>query len=318
MDPFLDAYSPQPDPNDVTPTSPHTHPAAAAPQTRQILIVTGLSGAGKTSVMRSLEDLGFYCVDNLPVPLLSIFLNLTFHTQTNLLKVALGIDARSEQFLNEFINEIEKLKTQAPLFHLKIIFLNASNQTLLKRFQETRRKHPLAIDIDLTSAIEREKQLLDPIMAQADMVLDTDVFNIHELRNWVRRSFSDTQTREIIVNLISFGFKYGVPAESNLVYDLRFLPNPYFVPELKMLDGRTGDVQNYLFHKEVVIDYWQRLTDFLCYSLQKFCEEGRFFVSVAIGCTGGKHRSVAFVEKLQQQHWPSVRFLVHHRDVGKE
>ncbi len=283
-----------------------------------ILIVTGLSGAGKTSFMRSLEDLRFYCVDNLPVPLLSTFLNLSFKAQTNLKKVALGIDARGEQFLKNFTYEINRLKHVEMISNIKIIFLNASESTLLKRFQETRRKHPLAQDKSIQSAIKEEKDLLDPIMNMSDMILDTDKFNIHELRSWVQQSFSATQKHTLLVNVISFGFKYGVPAESNLVYDLRFLPNPYFNPDLKKFTGQDAVIQEYLFQQEEVIEYWKRLIDFLHYSLERFYKEGRFFVTVSIGCTGGKHRSVSFVERLSKETWKHMSFLPHHRDVGKE
>ena len=302
-----------------------------------IIIVTGLSGAGKTSFMRSLEDLNFYCVDNLPIPLLATFLDLSFkaqpqnhhHQQTNQQhnqqthqvpqKIALGIDARGEHFLKDFAQEINRLKNIEKLSNIKIVFLNAHEQTILKRFQETRRKHPLAQNnTDIISAIRREKTLLDPILNMSDMILDTDKFNIHELRRWTQNTFSDAQERTLCVNLISFGFKYGVPAESNFVYDLRFLPNPYFIPELKNLTGLDASVQEYLFAQEETTAYWDRLLDFLKYSLKKFYEEGRFFVTIAIGCTGGKHRSTAFVEKINNLKLENVTFLTHHRDLGKE
>ena len=284
---------------------------------RLVLIVTGLSGAGKTSVMRMLEDLGFYCVDNLPIPLLATFLKLA-HSHPNFHKVALGIDARGEQFLSDFITEIQSVTKNDIVCDLKIIFVNAREQTILKRFQETRRKHPLADSISLEAAIDKEKALMEPIMALADMTLDTDALTIHELRSLIRTSFSGDQQRELVVNLVSFGFKHGVPAESNLVYDLRFLPNPHFIPALKIHDGRSAIIQEYLFGHTVAQDYWQRLTDFLRYSLEQFYQEGRFFATVAMGCTGGKHRSVSFVEKLGNQSWPHIRFLITHRDVDKE
>lgn len=289
-------------------------------QNRTILIVTGSSGAGKTSVMRGLEDLGFYCVDNLPVPLLSTFFHLSFKVQSNLFKVALGIDARGKQFLSDFILEVDKLRLQKDEnVQFKIIFLNASDEILVRRFQETRRKHPLADrGVSLLNAIQKEKELLEPIMGMSEIVLDTDEFNIHDLRKWVKNSFSVKSQQEILVNIISFGFKYGVPTESNMVYDLRFLPNPYFIPDLKKFDGRTEQIQSYLFRQPDVKDYWKRLISFLKYSIEKSYKEGRFFVNVAVGCTGGKHRSVAFAQKIGQQSWNNVRFLIHHRDLGKE
>ena len=268
------------------------NPSLSLELSRTILIVTGCSGAGKTSVMRGLEDLGFYCVDNLPVPLLSTFFHLAFNLQSNLHKVALGIDARGQQFLSDFILEVDKLRQRKDEnVKFKIIFLNASETTLVRRFQETRRKHPLADrGISLLNAILKEKDLLEPIMGMSEIVLDTDEFNIHDLRKWVKNSFSVKSQQEILVNVISFGFKYGVPTESNMVYDLRFLPNPYFIPDLKKFDGRTDKIQNYLFNNSDVLDYWERLINFLQFSIEKSYKEGRFFVNVAVGCTGGKHR----------------------------
>ena len=286
---------------------------------RQVLIVTGLSGSGKSSVMRGLEDIGFYCVDNFPIPLLSPFLNLMNQTQSNLLKVGLCIDARGSDYLKDAIREIQALKAQeTDQFQIKVVFINSSDGTLLKRFQETRRAHPLAKGISLAQAIKKERSLMAPVEQLADEIHYTDESNIHELRRWVQDNFSDGEQRQITINIVSFGFKYGVPAESNLVYDLRFLPNPYFIPALRAHDGRDADVQSFLFGKPEVVEYWEKLEDFLRYSLQKYYEEGRFFVNVAIGCTGGKHRSVAFAQRLGMQRWPSMKFLVYHRDVGKE
>lgn len=285
---------------------------------RQVVIVTGLSGAGKTSTMRVLEDLGFYCVDNLPGPLVKAFLKLVFQTQTTVHRVALGIDARGERFLTDILDELQQLKLDAQAWQIKIIFLNAQTSTILKRFQETRRKHPLSKGLSIEQAIERERELLAPIMGVADMVLDTDTFNIHELRQWVQKTFNEANDRKLVVTLVSFGFKHGVPSESNLVCDVRFLPNPFFVEGLRMLDGRNDIIRNYLFGHDEVCEYCQRLMDFLHYSFKKFYEEGRCTVTVAIGCTGGKHRSVALVEKIAQSPCEHVVFLPVHRDVEKE
>lgn len=288
-------------------------------QKRHVLIVTGLSGAGKTSVMRALEDIGFYCVDNLPVPLLKTLLNLAFQTPLELVRIALGIDARDEKFLNTLLDEVEHLKQEKQIDGFKIVFLHASESTLVKRFQETRRKHPLVSrQADLITAIRQERMLLDPIKTLADVTLETDMLNAHDLRSWVQKTFCKEVKREVLVHLVSFGFKYGIPQESNLVWDLRFLPNPYFVDSLKEFDGRNVAIHDYLFAHDTVKDYWNRLSDFLYFALTKFYQEGRFFVTIAIGCTGGKHRSVAFVEKLGIQKWNNCSFLIRHRDLGKE
>ena len=288
-------------------------------QKRSVLMVTGLSGSGKSSVMRALEDLGFFCIDNLPIPLLSTFLSFAFKSQANLLKVAIGIDVRAGLRIEAFAQELKKLRDFRVngLCDIKVLFVRASDQTLMKRFQETRRKHPLGGHDSLLNAIRKENALLAPIIDLADIVLDTDALSIHDLRHRVHELFDQEQGRELVVNLVSFGFKYGVPGESNLVYDVRFLPNPYFVSELRELDGRTAAVQDFLFAQPAVRDYWERLCGFLRYSIEKYYEEGRFFTNIAIGCTGGKHRSVTFVERITQERWPNVRFLVHHRDLDK-
>lgn len=283
---------------------------------RQILVVTGVSGSGKSSVLRSLEDLGFYCVDNLPTPLLPTFLTFTLKNPSGLMKVALGIDARGGN-LRDVSRELEQLKN-SDAYDLKVVFLNADDATIIKRFQETRRAHPLGRGISLNAAIKKERTMLSSIESIADQVHYTDKSNPHELRKWVRDTFAGCSVRELVVNVISFGFKYGVPIESNVVYDLRFLPNPYFVPSLKHLTGKDGAIQDYLFEKDEVKRYWGKLYDFLSYLLQCYYEEGRFFANISIGCTGGKHRSVAFVEKLCAQAWPHMKFVSYHRDIGKE
>ena len=288
-------------------------------ETRLVLIVTGLSGAGKSVMMRSLEDLGFYCVDNLPVSLVKTFLKYTVVSHPGELKVALGIDARDKGFLKDVMPAIAPLHQEGcGDWQVKIIFLQSSDKVLLRRFQETRRRHPLATNRSLQSAIEHEKKLLEPIRDMADIVFDTDSCNIHELRKWVRQTFIENRSEDMVVNLVSFGFKFGVPAESNLVFDLRFLPNPYFTVELRALSGKDASVQGYLFAQEAVKRYWEQISSFLHYSIEQYYEEGRFFVNVAIGCSGGRHRSVAFVERLATMRWPHTTFLRHHRDIGKE
>lgn len=289
-------------------------------QRRQVIIVTGLSGAGKTSVTRALEDFGFYCVDNLPVPLLSTFLEFSFRTQFNLLKVAVGIDVRSQHFSDDMLAELEKIKMQladqVPI-ELKIIYLHSSNEVIMKRFQETRRKHPLSQGVSMEQAIEKEKKQLAPVRERADIVLDTDQLNIHDLRKWVRTTFSHQQ-HEMVVNVISFGFKYGVPTESSMVFDIRFLPNPYFVPDLRPQAGTDKAVASYLFEQKDVQECWEQLITFIRYSIGRSYEEGRFFANVAIGCTGGRHRSVAFVERLAREEWEGIRFVIHHRDLERD
>lgn len=295
----------------------NTLPDAAENQPA-IIIVTGVSGAGKTTLMGALEDLGFESINNLPLALLSNFLAMSLETSSKPNKIAICLDVRNEKTITDLMNTIPLLKQEGREKQFKIIYLNASDQTLLKRFQETRRNHPLAQGIPIDQAIQKEKRMLEPLSLYADITLDTDSMTNQEFRKWVRSYFAHLTTQPMLVNIVSFGFKYGAPHESNLVYDLRFLPNPHFIPALKDLTGKNKNVAEYLFQQSAVVDYWERLSPFLHYSLDRFYEEGRFFVTIALGCTGGKHRSVAFVERLATQSWDRIHFLVRHRDLGKE
>ena len=279
-----------------------------------LYIVTGYSGAGKSTVLKTLEDLGFLCIDNPPGSFLPVLSEFVAQSQTQTSKIALGIDSRSGHTSAELSAGISELKKH---FILKIIFLTADTATLLKRFQETRRRHPLGHNQDITDAIELEAQLLEPLKIQADYSIPTDQLTIHDLRLLVRTMLADTQPR-MVVSLVSFGFKYGVPAESNFVYDVRSLPNPYFIEHLKHNTGIDRSVQDYLFSCPQVQDYWTHLYPFFTYALDCSAREGRSFVHIALGCTGGRHRSVALVEKLAQQPIDQVYFVVKHRDIKKD
>lgn len=279
----------------------------------QLLIVTGYSGAGKSTVLRALEDIGFFCVDNLPLALLNSFFQLISQSSMMGQKVALGIDVRSGKTMQELIDQINQDSLRTYL--VKIFFLTSSPQVLLKRYQETRRKHPLAYELNVEEAILHEQELLKPLKGLADLVLDTDQLTIHQLRKFVRSAFSESSQSKLVVNLISFGFKYGVPPESNFTFDIRFLPNPYFISELRSFDGTHEQIRAYLFAQKEVKEYWDRLRDFIHYSIRKSYEEGRFFTNIAIGCTGGRHRSVAFVHELSQEAVENVQYVVKHRDI---
>jgi UPF0042 nucleotide-binding protein len=282
-----------------------------------IIIVTGYSGAGKNTVLRALEDTGFFCVDNLPIALLNAFFQLVSQAKIPVHKIALGLDVRGQRNFNQCINELYTLRDTWGLL-LQLVFVKSSPEILLKRFQETRRPHPLAQGMDVADAIMHEQQLLKPLLESADLIVDTDQLTIHQVRNFIRSLFALSLDKTMLVSLTSFGFKYGVPAESNLVIDVRFLPNPYFVSDLKMLVGTDQRVLDYLFKQVLVQEYWQKFVDFIGYSIAKMSDEGRSFVHIAIGCTGGKHRSVAFVHTFAQQHIPRVQLLVKHRDMYKD
>ncbi len=282
----------------------------------QIIIVTGYSGAGKSSVLRTLEDVGFLCVDNLPIALLGQFFDLVKQTTIGQKRFALGIDIRGGDRMECVVEALLYMRTKFP--SLKILFLRASAPILMKRFQETRRKHPLADAIHLSDAIEMERLMMQPLIDRADMIFDTDQLTIHQLRSMIRTTFSKEQTQKIMVSLISFGFKYGIPTESNYVFDLRSLPNPYFVDSLKAYSGTDACINAYLFEKQPVREYWDKLIDFIRYAIAKSYEEGRCFINIAIGCTGGKHRSVAFVEKIALEKIENTHFLLQHRDIDRE
>jgi UPF0042 nucleotide-binding protein len=286
--------------------------------TADILIITGYSGAGKSTVLRALEDIGFFCVDNLPIALLESFYALHAQSQNTTQRVALGIDVRNGQTAEHLMHELEKFKALHTASTVHIIFLSSSMRILVRRFQETRRRHPLAEQLPLTDAIRHEKKLMQPLARKADLLLETDQLTTQQLRNFIRISFAPGGSYTMMVSIVSFGFKYGVPAESNFVYDLRSLPNPYFIPDLRPLTGQKPAVQTYLFSHPDVIYYWEKLHDFVRYTIQKAYQEGRVFIKIAIGCTGGRHRSVAFVERLAQESIPHVHFLVEHRDIGAD
>lgn len=284
-------------------------------ETPSIVLVTGYSGAGKSTVLRALEDTGFFCVDNLPLKLLDSFFNFVIHADFAHKRVALGIDVRGGDSV-ELVEQIQKVRLQWPDL-VTVVFLTASSAVLLRRFQETRRKHPLAHALAITAAIEQEKDELQPLIDGADVVLETDQFTAHQLRSFVRTTFARDEST-MTVHIISFGFKYGAPPESNYVYDVRSLPNPYFVADLRELTGLDEPIVKYLFEQAEVQDYWRRLNDFVQYSIERAYHEGRSFMTIAIGCTGGRHRSVTFAQELAQKSLENVRFLITHRDINKE
>lgn len=283
----------------------------------EVIVVTGYSGSGKNTVLRALEDLDFFCVDNLPLDLLPAFFDLIHQPKMCEQKVALGIDVRGAHNMNELLAHIKALD-EYRTGSVKICFLTSSSRVLLKRYQETRRKHPLGDHLDIADAIKKEMKLLKPLASVADLVLDTGQLNIHQLRSFIRHSFSGGRHPIMLVNFISFGFKYGVPSECNFIYDLRSLPNPYFVDELRDLGGMDEAVIKYFFGHKEVKEFWKKFIDFVSYTLQRSYEEGRYVVNIGIGCTGGRHRSVAFVCKLANEKIENVHVLIKHRDLNKD
>lgn len=281
----------------------------------RFLIVTGLSGSGKTTVSRFLEDLGYYCMDNLPSKLIPSFVDLWKREEVKIDKVALVLDIRETGFSEKFPSVLALIRKK---IMPRVIFLEASNDTLIKRYSESRRPHPLAGEKTVIDAIVKERKSLDKIRALADEVIDTSTMSINDLRKFLERRFLPAQAGKIQIAIVSFGYKYGVPIDSDLVFDTRFLPNPHYVEHLRDMSGKNNRVRDYVFDSETTLTFISKLYDFLNFLLPKFIDEGKSHLTISIGCTGGRHRSVAVSEALGK--WlkeRKYRTRIHHRDIHK-
>jgi len=282
----------------------------------QILIITGLSGSGKTHVARALEDVGWFCVDNLPSAMIPTFADLVA-SQAELQRSALVIDIREPEFLKEFPRVVRQLRARGVA--LSLLFLEAAERTLARRYSETRRPHPLAVNQPVLEGIREERELLKPIRKVADLVLDTSEYTVHQLRDYVREHYDVRhQAPPIVLSVMSFGYKYGVPAEADLVFDCRFLPNPNFVPALKPLTGGHAPVIRYMKRQADTEGFLRHLRSFLSYVLPRYVKEGKTYLTVGIGCTGGRHRSVAVAEALKKGLGgiEGIQLRVKHRDIA--
>ena len=292
-------------------------PVAAAPRgTRRLVILTGLSGAGKTQAIRALEDLGYFCVDNLPSALIPTMAELASRADTGLEKVAIVADVREGGFLKEFPRVFRRLKAM-PGINPRLIFLEATPSTLMRRFSETRRPHPLAPDRSVAEGITEERAKMNAIRAMADLIIDTSNLTVHELRDVFMRMSRDAGARAaMVVNLVSFGYKHGVPMDADLVFDVRCLPNPHFVDTLRPLTGRDRAVVRYMRRYASTREFIDRLTSFLRFALPQYVQEGKTYLTVAIGCTGGRHRSVMLAEELKRtlHDVKGISVRVKHRD----
>jgi UPF0042 nucleotide-binding protein len=281
------------------------------------MVVTGLSGSGKTHAIHALEDLGYFCVDNLPTQLIPTFAELCTQSEARLERVAIVVDVRERGFLTQFPPMYRKLRS-LPDVDAKLIFLEATRSALVRRFSETRRPHPLARDRSVAEGIDEERRKMLDIRAMADVILDTSNLTVHELRDVFGRITRDEGARaDMVVNLLSFGFKHGAPNEADLVFDVRCLPNPHFVDRLRHLTGRDPKVVRFMRKHQVTQDFVDRLTSFLQFALPHYVTEGKSYLTVAIGCTGGQHRSVMIAEALKRtlDHTPGVKLRVKHRDA---
>lgn len=285
----------------------------------RFVVVTGLSGSGKSQAIRALEDLGYFCVDNLPTTLIPTLAELSQRQGTELPRVAIVVDVREGGFLSGFPTVWKRLR-RMPGLNPSLIFLEASHEALVRRFSETRRPHPLAHDRPVSEGIREERERLKGIRAMADEIVDTTDLTVHELRDRFM-SFARERSRRkpLIVTLLSFGFKHGVPVDADLVLDARFLPNPHFVPALKPLTGRDSAVVRYMRRHEATRVFVEKLTDMLRFLVPQYVNEGKAYLTIAIGCTGGRHRSVMLAETLRSAlaDLEGVRLKVRHRDIGQ-
>ncbi len=281
----------------------------------RFLIITGLSGSGKSSVSRFLEDFGYYCVDNLPSKLIPNFVDLWTRREVEIEKVALTVDIREDGFLTEFPKVLSQIRKQmSPC----VIFLDASDETLIKRFSESRRPHPIKDRGSIRESVGLERRRLAEIKNMSDEVINTSDTTINELKKILARRFASQTTAKMQVVVISFGYKYGLPLDSDLVLDTRFLPNPFYIDELRDKTGKNSQVRDYVLQSPETQRFIKAMFRFLDYLMPNFLEEGKSYVTIAIGCTGGKHRSVALTEVLGE-HLKGKDFPVqiNHRDIFK-
>lgn len=290
--------------------------AARTAVASRFVVLTGLSGSGKSQAIRALEDLGYFCVDNLPVALLPMLAELTLRAGNEISRAAVVVDVREGKMLDELPKVLKRLQGMRSL-HPVLIFLDAADDVLVRRFSETRRPHPLAPDRSVAEGITEERRKLNGIRSMADLILDTSNLTVHELRDSFRRMSRDEGARaEMVVNLVSFGYKHGVPVDADLVFDVRCLPNPHFVDRLKGLTGRDRAVVDFMRRFPATKDFIERLTSFLKFALPHYVQEGKSYLTVAIGCTGGQHRSVMIAEALKKSLGgvTGVKLRVKHRD----
>jgi len=282
----------------------------------QLVVVTGLSGSGKSTAIHVLEDLGFYCIDNLPVALIPRVVELWESSQEEVRRVALGVDVRERHFLEQVPSVFAELRGRGVA--LEVIYLEASDDVLLRRFSETRRPHPAAEGGGLDDGIRRERDKLRAVREASDRILDTSALTVHELRAALRERLERTDAGTMTIALVSFGYKYGLPTDADLVFDCRFLPNPFFVEELRHRVGTDQAVADYVLKRQETQDLLRHVMALLDFTLPRYQHEGKSYLSIAIGCTGGRHRSIALIEELKRLLTErEYRVLVRHRDVER-
>jgi UPF0042 nucleotide-binding protein len=282
---------------------------------RHLVILTGLSGSGKSTVLRAFEDMGFYCVDNLPIDLIPIFAEIHAAGEGDFARAALLVDAREGLQLEKLPPLLKHLKKDHPV---TLVFMEANEDALLRRYSETRRPHPLGKNYSVRESLRHERALMEPIRKLADVVIDSSQFNVHELRHFVTNRFKNPDRRPMLVSLVSFGYRYGVPSDADLVFDVRFLPNPHFVPRLRPYTGKHPKVRQYIRSFPQTGEFLRRIQGLLTYLIPHYIREGKSYLTIAFGCTGGKHRSVMMTEsvsKALEKRKYSTKVV--HRDLEK-
>ncbi|MBW1926734.1 MAG: RNase adapter RapZ [Deltaproteobacteria bacterium] len=277
-----------------------------------------MSGSGKSTALKAFEDIGYYCVDNLPIALMPEFLSLTENASTMPTRVALVMDVREKSFLDRYRSIFTEIKEKG--FHVEILFLDANDEVLVRRFSQTRRQHPLRPRGNVIEGIRIEREHLMGLREWADKLIDTSDFNVHQLRQDIIRLYSSRKRLDqLVIHLLSFGFKYGVPADANLVLDVRFLPNPYFEPELCPLSGCDREVRTYVLEKKDTMEFLHHVKGLLKFLVPEYRKEGKSYLVIAVGCTGGRHRSVVIVEHLKEVFTGAdEEVIVTHRDLELE
>ena len=281
----------------------------------ELVIITGLSGSGKATVLKALEDVGYYAVDNLPIGLLPKFAELA-KGSANVQRAALVIDIREGQNLKHFPAIFQKLRRRIPA---TLVFLEADERTLIRRFSETRRPHPLGIDTSVLKSVRTERARLAPIRKVADYIINTSKFNVHELRDVIEDKFREAgEQSQIRIDITSFGYRHGVPPDSDLVFDVRFLPNPNYIPEFKNLTGRHPRVARYIRSFPQTIEFIDRISELLVYLIPHYIREGKSYLTIGFGCTGGHHRSVMIASEIRKRlEQAGFKVKETHRDVAR-
>lgn len=285
----------------------------------KLVIITGMSGAGKSTAFKMMEDIGFYCVDNLPIPLLEKIIELASLNNSELQKVAIGIDIRNGQPLEELSQVLDRIEEAGN--HCEILFLDAENSVLVKRYKETRRSHPLAGSDRVDKGLSEERRRLAFLKKRADYIIDTSHLLTRELKTEINRIFVDNQEyKNLFITILSFGFKYGIPADSDLVFDVRFLPNPFYIEELRYKSGNDKEIQDFVLQYKEAHEFLDKLEDMINFLIPNYIAEGKNQLVVSIGCTGGKHRSVTLANELFKRYEKNrqIGLKIEHRDIEKD